>query len=137
MVELWLDAAEPGVLAAELAAELADEDDVLTFTRPDEVELTAEVTADADVAALDAVAAADPEVVATADYPAAEVEEVVDESHEGAATAVLGSVSAPVPQGIACPSGCVALGGETVEPSAPARAKRVVQVRFWPSAENW
>ena len=40
MVELWLDAAEPGVLAAELAAELADEDDVLTFTRPDEVELT-------------------------------------------------------------------------------------------------
>jgi len=49
---------------------------------------------------------------------------------EGAGVAEDGSVSAPIPQGIDCPSGCVVLGAATVLPLASAMAKRVVQVLF-------
>lgn len=137
-------AAEPEGLAVELAALLADEDEVLTFTRPDEEEAAADVAGedaaaevagaedDATVSGVaDAAVYAGEELDATAEVAAA-AEVVpsapVDESQDGGATAVLGSTSAPVPHGMALPSGCVALGSGTVEPSAPARAKRVVHV---------
>jgi hypothetical protein len=56
----------------------------------------------------------------------------------GAATAVLGSVRAPVPQGIASPSGWRALDGGTVLPPGPAMAKRPVQVWLGEAGElNW
>ena len=50
-----------------------------------------------------------------------------------------GSVSAPTPHEIFCPSGCVSFAGGVVDPSAPAIVKRVVQVRFLGAAavENW
>lgn len=57
---------------------------------------------------------------------------------EGAATALLGSVSAPVPQGIAAPPGCVAFVGVVVAPESEAMAKRPVQVVFAAAgAVNW
>ncbi len=57
----------------------------------------------------------------------------------GAATAVDGSTSAPVPQGMFWPSGSFWFSGAVVLPSAAAIVKRVVQVRFAGSAgvENW
>ena len=49
------------------------------------------------------------------------------------------STSAPAPQGIFWPSGCVSFAGEVVVPSAAAIVKRVVHVRFLGAAglENW
>lgn len=56
----------------------------------------------------------------------------------GAATAEFGSVRAPVPQGIASPSGWIALDGGTVVPAALAMAKRPVQVWLGEAGElNW
>jgi hypothetical protein len=56
----------------------------------------------------------------------------------GAATALVGSVRAPFPQGIGWPSGWLALGGGTVAPVASAMAKRPVQVRLFElGEENW
>ena len=74
-------------------------------------------------------------VVAAATVVAAEP----PERCEGAATAVEGSTSAPVPQGMAKPSGWEAFAGSVVLPSAPAMVKRVVQVRAetFAGEENW
>lgn len=56
----------------------------------------------------------------------------------GGGTALLGSVSAPVPQGIAAPPGCVAFVGGVVAPESDAMAKRPVQVVFAAAgAVNW
>jgi len=56
----------------------------------------------------------------------------------GAATALVGSVRAPVPQGIASPLGWLALGGGTITPVASAMAKRPVQVWVGELGElNW
>ena len=57
----------------------------------------------------------------------------------GAALAVEGSTRAPVPQGMAEPSGSVAFVGSVVVPSEAAIVKRVVQVRLEGAAgeENW
>ena len=56
----------------------------------------------------------------------------------GAATAVDGSASAPVPQGIASPSGWVAFGGGVVAPDELAMANRPVHERFAAAGEeNW
>lgn len=58
--------------------------------------------------------------------------------YEGAGTAVDGSVSAPVPQGIASPSGWVAFGGGVVAPDELAMANRPVHERFVEAGEeNW
>jgi len=58
--------------------------------------------------------------------------------YEGAGTAVAGSVSAPIPQGIGSPLGWVAFGAGVVAPLELAMANRPVQERFVePAAENW
>lgn len=49
--------------------------------------------------------------------------------YDGGGTALDGSTRAPLPQGIAEPSGWVAFGGGTVAPVASAMAKRPVQRR--------
>ena len=74
-------------------------------------------------------------VVAAATVVAAEP----PERYDGAATAVEGSTSAPVPQGMAEPSGWEAFARSVVMPSAPEMVKRVVQGRAETSAgeENW
>ena len=61
------------------------------------------------------------------------------ERYEGTATAVEGSASAPVPQGMAEPSGWEAFAGSVVLPSAPEMVKRVVQARAetFVGEENW
>lgn len=43
----------------------------------------------------------------------------------------------PVPQGIAGPSGCRALGGVVTAPFVSAMANRVVHVGSWPLWVNW
>jgi hypothetical protein len=49
-----------------------------------------------------------------------------------------GSVSAPVPQGIASPLGWFAFAGGTVAPVELAIANRVVHEWFWEAIEvNW
>jgi hypothetical protein len=63
---------------------------------------------------------------------------VLTERYEGAGTAVDGSVSAPVPQGIASPLGWFAFAGGTVAPVELAMANRVVHEWFWEAIEvNW
>jgi len=59
--------------------------------------------------------------------------------YAGGGTALEGSFNAPVPHGMASPlPGWTALGGGTVAPSAPAMAKRVVQVLVLVRGEeNW
>jgi hypothetical protein len=57
--------------------------------------------------------------------------------YDGGGTALEGSWSAPLPQGIAWPSGWVAFGGGTVAPVASAMAKRPVQRRSDALRENW
>ena len=58
--------------------------------------------------------------------------------YDGGGVAVLGSTRAPKPQGIASPSGCVALGSLVVLPVASAMAKRPVHVRLGALGdENW
>jgi hypothetical protein len=59
--------------------------------------------------------------------------------YDGGGTALDGSARAPVPQGIAWPSGCVAFGAGTVAPVGSAMAKRPVQRRSVALAlwENW
>jgi hypothetical protein len=59
--------------------------------------------------------------------------------YDGGATALDGSARAPVPQGIAWPSGWVAFGAGTVAPVESAMAKRPVQRRSvaFPLYENW
>lgn len=60
------------------------------------------------------------------------------ERYDGAGTAVLGLVSAPVPQGIASPSGWVAFVGGVVAPVESAMANRPVHVWFGDAGEeNW
>ena len=105
-------AAETFVLALEEGA--AD-----AVTKPEEVLEAGPVAPAAEV-----VPAAAAEVV-----PAAAAVEPVEEEerYEGAATAVEGSTSAPVPHGMASPLGCVELAGSVVLPFASAIAKRVVQ----------
>lgn len=49
----------------------------------------------------------------------------------GAATAVEGSLRAPVPQAISAPPGCVSFSGSVVSPVADAIVKRVVHCK-WP-----
>jgi hypothetical protein len=58
--------------------------------------------------------------------------------YDGAGTALVGSVRAPVPQGIASPSGWVGFVGGTVAPVESAMANRPVHVWFGDAAEeNW
>lgn len=59
--------------------------------------------------------------------------------YDGGATALEGSVRAPLPQGIPSPSGWVVFGAATVVPLASAIAKRPVQRRSdaLPAWENW
>jgi len=59
--------------------------------------------------------------------------------YDGGGTAVDGSTSAPVPQGIGCPLGWFAFGGGTVAPVELAMANRPVHVRFVGAAGelNW
>lgn len=58
--------------------------------------------------------------------------------YDGGGTALDGSASAPVPQGIACPLGWTEFGGGTVVPDASAMANRPVHVRFGEAGEvNW
>ena len=100
------------------------------------LEVAAEVAAAAAEDAAEVVPAAAAEVV-----PAAAAVEPVeeDERYEGAATAVEGSTSAPVPHSMVVPSVVVELVGAVELPSAAAMVKRVVQVRFEGNAEveNW
>ena len=53
----------------------------------------------------------------------------------GAGVASAGLASAPVPQGMAAPPGCVGLVGGVVPPVASAMVNRVVQVRFVEAGE--
>lgn len=56
----------------------------------------------------------------------------------GGATAVLGSSRAPMPQGMAAPSGWVGLGASSTVPSAAAMVNRVVHIGILDVAEvNW
>jgi hypothetical protein len=57
--------------------------------------------------------------------------------YDGGGTALDGSTRAPLPQGIASPSGWVAFGGGVVAPVASAMAKRPVQRRSDALWENW
>jgi hypothetical protein len=62
----------------------------------------------------------------------------VTERYAGAGVAVVGSVSAPNPQGICSPVGWVAFAGGTVVPDELAMANRPVHERFEEAAEvNW
>jgi len=55
--------------------------------------------------------------------------------YEGAGLASAVSLSWPLPQAMALPSGCVAFGAGTVAPAALSIAKRVVQMRLSGSVE--
>lgn len=100
------------------------------------VEDALEVVRDAVPAAVEAAAAL--EVAASAPVALAAAVEAPLVRYEGAATAVEGSTSAPTPQGMAWPSGCVVLGAATTFPSVLPMANRVVQVRLAaPLAVNW
>ena len=104
-----------------------------------------------DPPALDAVVAAplaedalEPELELDAEEPEAEdVPEGVALApvprYCGGGTTLDWSTSAPAPQGIFWPSGCVSFAGGVVVPSAGAIVKRVVHVRFLGAAglENW
>jgi len=67
-------------------------------------------------------------VVCDTDAPVPAVELPVPEVEPktGAATAVEGSLRAPVPQGMAAPPGCVSFSGSVTSPVAEAIVKRVV-----------
>jgi len=59
--------------------------------------------------------------------------------YEGGGTALDGSARAPLPQGIAEPSGCFGFGAGSVAPLEDAMVKRPVQVRsvMLEERENW
>ncbi len=58
--------------------------------------------------------------------------------YDGAATALEGSASAPVPQAIGCPLGWAEFGGGTVTPVESAMANRPVHERFCAAGDvNW
>ena len=98
---------------------------------------------DAVVAAPLAEDALEPELELDAEEP--EAEDVPDgvalaplPRYCGGGTTLDWSTSAPAPQGIFWPSGCVSFAGGVVVPSAAAIVKRVVHVLFSESQdENW
>lgn len=58
--------------------------------------------------------------------------------HVGAAVALEGSASAPVPKLMGCPSNCAVCVAGVVEPSVPAMENRPVQVMLEAvQDENW
>jgi hypothetical protein len=97
-------------------------------------EVVVMLAVDAVETAVEVVAEVRPAVVALA-----EVDAEGPLRYAGGGTALEGSFNAPVPHGMASPlPGWTALGGGTVAPSAPAMAKRVVQVLVLVRGEeNW
>lgn len=117
-----------------------------TAGKPDEVPDGEEVDR-VDVVLVPKLEVDDPveEGVREEDVPLADVDETglvvlpLPARYDGAGTAVDGSVSAPVPQGIGCPLGWFAFGGGTVAPVESAMANRPVHVRSVGAAGelNW
>lgn len=116
--------------------ELVLEPDELPVCAELELELVLDALAEVEEPALaedeDEVGADEAEAVLAAALPEAEADDGDEDEAAEAAETIL-----PTPQGIAWPSGCLALGGVVTAPVVSAMANRVVQVGSSPSWVNW